>query len=180
MAHTTRLALIDELTGLPNRRSISATFAAEVARSRAGAGAVTVAIADLDRFKFYNDTYGHEAGDRILVEVAAALRESLRDADSCGRFGGDEFLLVFSRTEEVEAIPLVERIRCRVEAVGRSLSAAFPGGRLSLSAGVATLRPEHGDACELLRRADRALYAAKQSGRNRVCRLANRGEADAR
>jgi diguanylate cyclase (GGDEF)-like protein/PAS domain S-box-containing protein len=150
-----RLALTDELTGLPNRRAWEEALARELARAARDDHPVCVAVLDLDGFKAFNDEHGHQAGDRVLSEAAQAWQHQLRASDLLARYGGEEFAAVIPAWPLRTAVEVVERLR-----------AATPGG-LTASAGVASWnRTETG--VELFGRADAALYEAKQAGRNRT------------
>jgi diguanylate cyclase (GGDEF)-like protein len=151
LGRLTEIALTDELTGLPNRRA----WDARLEQAIRTAEPVCVAILDLDFFKAYNDDHGHQAGDRLLKEAAAAWRAELRPNDTLARYGGEEFVVLLQEDDLDVASRIVERLR-----------AATPRGQSS-SAGLA--RREDGEAAAaLLRRADEALYAAKRTGRNRA------------
>jgi diguanylate cyclase (GGDEF)-like protein/PAS domain S-box-containing protein len=150
-----RMASTDDLTDLPNRRTWSLELAREVARARRSGEPLTVAMVDLDHFKDYNDRHGHQAGDRLLKEAAAAWREALRESDLLARYGGEEFAVALPNCDGEAAVALVERLR-----------AVTPGGE-SCSAGLATWDGrETLDA--LVGRADALLYEAKQGGRDRI------------
>jgi diguanylate cyclase (GGDEF)-like protein len=152
----------DYLTGLSNRRKSTEVIASEIGRCQRYGGTFTVILMDIDRFKEVNDTYGHEMGDRLLKETADLLRRMVRDSDSVGRWGGEEFLVVCPQTSLAGASALAEKLR-RAYA-----DAEFSGAiRRSASFGVTCYRS--GDTVDgLVRRADRALYTAKEAGRNRV------------
>jgi len=155
-----RLAVSDELTGLPNRRSMQATLDHSIALSDRGIAPFCVAILDIDHFKAVNDDLGHAAGDEVLRAVGRLGRAELRATDMLGRWGGEEFLLVMPGDAEA-AMAALARIR------GAVRDGARPGRRITLSAGIAVHQPgEHADA--LLARADRVLYAAKHAGRDRM------------
>ena len=160
-----RLANRDSLTGLLNHRSMMERIAEELsAASRHGYGLAALMI-DLDNFKSINDRFGHQAGDRALEAVAQRLREHCRPYDVCGRYGGEEFILL-TRAEESAARGLAERLRRDVESIVLDEAEKV---RLSASLGVACSQPgDEVDAAVLVRLADEALYAAKRSGRNRV------------
>ena len=150
-----RLAYLDGLTGLPNRRSLDDHLPRELARAERESAPLAVAILDLDRFKAYNDQHGHPAGDRLLKRVAAGLAGCLRASDFCARYGGEEFALVMPSCTAESARGAIDRMRT-----------AMPAGQ-SFSAGVAEWDGlETIDA--LLKRADTALYAAKEGGRART------------
>jgi diguanylate cyclase (GGDEF)-like protein len=150
-----RLALTDELTGMPNRRHWDEQLPRELGRSLRYDESVCVAMLDLDRFKDYNDTYGHQAGDRLLKEVTAAWRSVLRPYDLFARYGGEEFSLTMMGCELDDAVVIIERLRN-----------ATPAGT-SCSAGVAQWHRNE-DPSTLVGRADQALYEAKRAGRNRT------------
>ena len=150
LGQLTQIALTDELTGLPNRRSWDQRLEHAIRDGEP----VCVAILDLDAFKAFNDDHGHQAGDRLLKEAAASWRAELRQTDMLARYGGEEFTVLLDGHDLHAAHLIVDRLR-----------AATPHGQ-SCSAGLA--RREHGeDATALLGRADRALYEAKRTGRNR-------------
>ena len=157
-----RVASTDPLTGLLNRRALSDHLAAAKALVQRGTQPMSVLLIDVDHFKQINDAGGHALGDQVLVELSARLQSQLRLSDRLGRWGGEEFLIMAAATPLVAAAELAERIRraaCGTPCAGRDIS---------LSVGVAQCRPE--DTIDMVvQRADRALYAAKAGGRNRVC-----------
>lgn len=165
-----RLAAVDSLTGLANRRRINVEMAAAAA---SGAGFAVLMI-DIDRFKTINDTHGHAAGDTVLSGVAKALSDEVGNAGRVARYGGEEFLVLLSCADETDAVSLAERIRHRVSS--GSVQAKGLLGRVDLSVsvsiGVAASEWEAGggstSAEEVLRQADAALLAAKGAGRNLV------------
>ena len=157
-------AALDSLTGLANRRSAYLALAGMVARARRSRTPLTVIELDLDHFKAVNDRFGHPAGDALLTEVGAALTASLRGGDVPARVGGEEFLVLLPDTDQEAAELVAERLRSVIADLDES-----PDGRyVRASLGVATLDPGDVDGADLLRRVDRALYVAKESGRNRV------------
>lgn len=176
-----RDATIDSLTGVLNRRHFLARGKDEFARSSRYARPCSVLMLDLDHFKAVNDTYGHAAGDQALMRFAAACQEMLRETDIFGRVGGEEFAVILPETDAAGAANLAERMRKRVN----KLRIQNDGRRfgLTVSIGVAA-RDDHGDGKdatkrrkgdaigegidEVLARADRALYDAKEAGRDRV------------
>jgi diguanylate cyclase (GGDEF)-like protein len=155
-------ALTDGLTRLDNRRALAQRFLQEMQRARRHHNAIAFLMIDLDHFKQVNDTYGHPAGDAVLHHLAQILKTSARESDVCARYGGEEFALILHETNGSGARTLAERIRMTVEA------ATFPGAlKLTVSVGVAATA-DPALFTQLMDRADQALYAAKQGGRNRV------------
>jgi diguanylate cyclase (GGDEF)-like protein len=155
------LALLDALTGLPNRRHAEVTLDAQFAAAGRGSP-LTVVMFDLDHFKNVNDRHGHEAGDAALRAFADVLRQNTRRMDLSARFGGEEFISILGGSGVPPAVALANRVRAGIE------SHVFPWGRLTVSAGVAAYEEGMGSYEVLVAAADRALYAAKQAGRNRV------------
>jgi diguanylate cyclase (GGDEF)-like protein len=149
------MARADMLTGLANRRAWEESLPREVARAARAARPVSVAVIDLDHFKNINDTMGHQAGDQTLRTVAAAWSEALRESDVLARYGGDEFALVMPECDAEQANEIVARLR----------TACADG--TSFSAGIATWNGRE-TISELVRRADEALYRAKDTGRDRT------------
>ena len=160
------LAVRDGLTGLYNRRAFNELLATAVAREDRQGGRLGLLILDLDHFKKLNDTYGHPAGDAALKSAAEVLKHHLRKGDQAARYGGEEFVVILPGTDEGGAQHLAERVR---EAVEKN-RLVFEGAKLSLTAsfGLAVWPGDGKDPEALLASADRALYAAKQGGRNRV------------
>jgi diguanylate cyclase (GGDEF)-like protein len=160
-----RIAITDPLTAIMNRRGITVGLLDAMAQAERYRTSLTVAMADIDHFKEINDTYGHEAGDRVLKGVAALLSDALRMPDKVGRYGGEEFLIVLPHTGLVPGRKIVERIRATVSKTNFDLGAKK--ARLTISIGVTQFKP--GDDLEqLLSHADKALYDAKKGGRNLV------------
>jgi diguanylate cyclase (GGDEF)-like protein len=161
----TVLSQTDPLTKLANRTKLGCELPKELDRWRRYQRPVSVILLDIDHFKQVNDVHGHLMGDRVLVAIADVLRRLVRASDCVGRWGGEEFLVVCPETDLDQTAALAERIRAAISA------ASFPTGQPhSVSLGVACSRAEAETADSLLHRADLALYAAKGSGRNRVCR----------
>lgn len=161
-AELKRLSQTDALTGLRNRTHFEVLYEHELARSRRQNQALSVVLVDIDFFKRINDEFGHPTGDRVLIEVAAFLRETARGVDHILRWGGEEFLLLCPATSGVQAQRLAERL---VQAASQH---DFKLGRpLTLSAGVATLEPSDPSG-HMFEQVDAALYQAKTQGRNRV------------
>ncbi|HEU0014336.1 MAG TPA: diguanylate cyclase [Longimicrobium sp.] len=164
-----KLSITDGLTELFNHRHVHQLLRDEFERSRRTVEPLSVAMLDLDRFKQVNDTYGHPTGDVILYETARIIKETAREIDMVGRYGGEEFIAILPNTDEAEAQRFAERVR---QAVEKHL---FRDGdtevRMTVSCGVSDFQGQEGDAPEtLLKRADEALYQAKHGGRNRVVR----------
>ena len=160
-----RVALFDPLTGLYNRRSFDSFFEKELARSNRYGSLLSVVLVDIDHFKNVNDTYGHPVGDEVLKALAQVLQDSLRTSDFACRWGGEEFALLMPETDLDAARDKAEVIRKAVE------DFSFPGaGHLTASFGVSY--PEKNEAAsEFFERVDRALYKAKDEGRNQVVAL---------
>jgi diguanylate cyclase (GGDEF)-like protein len=168
-AELAHLARQDPLTGLGNRRSLQQDLAVLHARSQRYGRRFAVAMCDIDRFKAYNDTHGHQAGDQALRTVAATIAQELRGGDSVYRYGGEEFLLVLPEQTPDTALVAVERVRSAVQRLAIPQPAAGPDGMLTLSAGIAAFDPDEAPTAEeLLQRADAALYRAKAAGRNQL------------
>jgi diguanylate cyclase (GGDEF)-like protein len=159
------LAELDELTGSFNRRCIMRMLDDEIARARHLETPCAIALIDLDWFKRVNDHYGHPTGDEVLRTFAITVFANIRHIDKFGRYGGEEFLLVLPDTPDEEAIRTLDRLRAIIADL--DWSAFSPGMQVTISAGVATLRPDE-TADTFLARADSALYAAKEQGRNRI------------
>ncbi len=155
----------DSLTGIPNRRAMMEDLRAELVRTAREGGTLAVLMADVDRFKAVNDTYGHETGDRVLVTLAHALRDTLRGYDVCARWGGEEFLVLLPGTARPGALEVAEKLRKAASAL--TVPAADAHVSVGLSVGLAVL--EQGESMDsLIRRADGAMYLAKRQGGNRV------------
>jgi diguanylate cyclase (GGDEF)-like protein len=160
-------AISDSLTGLYNRRYLNEFLPRELARSGRNATPVAVLLIDLDRFKRVNDSFGHEAGDIVLIAVGNLLKGKVRGSDIACRYGGEEFALILPETGAEAAARRAEDIRVAISALEVS-HAGKPLGKIAASFGIA-LFPDHAqDTDGLLREADIALYAAKGAGRNRV------------
>ncbi len=160
------LALHDVLTGILNRRAVSEHLERELSRARRESGLLAVAMVDIDHFKRVNDEHGHQVGDQVLVEAARRLVESRRETDAVGRIGGEEFLVILPDAETEAALSVAERIRETMAAT----PVPTPAGPLPLtiSIGVAATTGGLETADVLVSQADRALYRAKEEGRNRV------------
>lgn len=162
--HSKRLELrasTDGLTGIANHRALMETLTRLLRESDADRRPVAVSMFDIDNFKFVNDTYGHPVGDKVLQGIAEILTREVRADDLAGRYGGEEFLIIFPGTRVTQAARISERIRAAIE------EHVFTDGiRLTISAGVASaIGGSHTDLVSL---ADTRLYAAKRAGKNRV------------
>jgi diguanylate cyclase (GGDEF)-like protein len=161
------LALTDPLTGLPNRRAMEDWATRQLSGAARYGFPFWVAMADLDHFKTINDTYGHDAGDTVLKAFSEILKRYSRRSDICGRIGGEEFLLILTHANEVNAKVVLERIRAELEAIkfnfdGHDLTVTASFGLAGFSG---TRAP---DFNRLVAQADSSLYSAKRLGRNRV------------
>ena len=165
-----RQAVMDALTGIPNRRSFSESILREFDRSRRGGESLSLVMCDIDSFKAYNDTYGHSAGDTCLRQVAQGIRDSLnRPGDLCARYGGEEFIVILTDTNLKGAMKVAERIRQAIEAMQLNHATSPTSAVVTISLGVSTMKNNDVDSYEeLIKRADEALYHAKLCGRNQV------------
>lgn len=163
-----QVSLEDRLTGVGNRRSMETELERLWARAQRYSRPYAVVLVDIDFFKKYNDHYGHQAGDEVLKQVAAALGDDLRETDAVFRYGGEEFLVLLPETEAARAQEVAERLRQRIEALGIPHCKTDSGCvSISLGIGCETAERHEPDAWdEVVRRADAALYRAKSSGRN--------------
>ncbi len=162
-----RQATTDYLTGVPNRRHFLALIDRELGRSRRYGTLFSLAIVDLDRFKEINDKYGHQVGDSVLRQFSDTCREALRDTDTVGRIGGEEFALLLPNTGLNEAVEVVERARNAIER-SEITTAGNDNIRYTASFGLATYTSETDTIATLFTRADDAMYEAKDAGRNRI------------
>jgi diguanylate cyclase (GGDEF)-like protein len=161
------LAELDELTGSFNRRCIMKLLDDEIARAHRSGASCSVALIDLDWFKHINDTFGHPTGDEVLRTFAITVFANIRAIDKFGRYGGEEFLLILPDTDDRAAEQSLDRLRAIIAEL--DWSAFSPGMTVTISAGVAMLKPDE-TPDTILARADSALYAAKERGRNRIAR----------
>ena len=161
-----RAAAVDLLTGLATYRVLKDRLAYEVERSKRSGEGFGVLFIDLDRFKPLNDRYGHEAGNEVLRAVASEVRSAVRASDLAARYGGDEFVVLLTRTDLDGAHRVAEAIRAGIEGVGRRLG--YPVGEVTASVGLSEFDPGRPLEGDLLTIADRALYKAKEQGRNQV------------
>jgi len=159
------MAIRDELTGLYNRRHVMELLDYEKNRSSRGGGIFCTAMLDIDHFKNVNDNHGHQAGDEVLRKVATMMKNALRNTEFCGRYGGEEFLIVLTQTDIKGALICVERVRTKIE------NARFPDigpdFKVTVSIGLSEYQIRE-NVETIISRADEALYRAKKCGRNRV------------
>ncbi len=161
-------ATTDALTGLGNRHAMEGTFPRELKRCANSEYPVCLIMIDVDRFKMFNDQFGHVAGDRALSAVAHVLKEQFRTKDLLARYGGDEFAVLLPEVSEKEALEIAERIRTAVSGSTSDGSDSLIRVPVEVSIGVAELEAQ-GTYESLLKSADAALYRAKDAGRNTVC-----------
>jgi diguanylate cyclase (GGDEF)-like protein len=160
----------DALTGLHNYRYFSNTLMAEVSRALRYGRSLSLAMLDLDHFKKYNDTHGHQVGNEALVQVGHTLHEQTRENDICVRYGGEEFAILFPETTKAAAAVTVERIRNVIRGLGMEYENADGSkGTLTVSAGIACCPVDARTDQTLIEKADAALYRAKSEGRDRLC-----------
>jgi diguanylate cyclase (GGDEF)-like protein len=163
------LSHTDVLTRLPNRRRLELDLDTEITRSRRYNRPVAFIMLDVDHFKEVNDLHGHQAGDEILSEFSSAFAASLRETDTAYRYGGEEFCVLLRESDAESAVVVAERLRAEI-------ATRFAGtngtAMVTASLGVAAIPTSAGDAKTLIAAADEALYAAKESGRNRVVQAA--------
>jgi len=162
------VSLKDGLTGLLNRSAIDELLAKSFRKAVEGKHDLAVVMIDVDFFKKFNDQYGHQSGDNILKLIAGTLKKLSRPFDHVGRYGGEEFIVILNRTDLPQALIYAERIRKEIENLGRLLANRFPGLSLTVSAGVSGYQKTVKNRDALISQADKALYKAKETGRNRV------------
>jgi diguanylate cyclase (GGDEF)-like protein len=161
-----RAAAVDSLTGLSTYRILRDRLAFEIERSKRSNEGFAVLFMDLDRFKDVNDNYGHEAGNEILKAIADEIRHAVRASDVAARYGGDEFVVILTRTDLQGGMRVAEALRAGIEGVGHRMG--YPAGMITVSIGLADFHGSQPDGGDLLVAADRALYRAKAAGRNAV------------
>ncbi len=171
-----QLAYLDGLTGIHNRRYFEMRIAEEIERARRFNQHMAIVMIDIDHFKDLNDEFGHILGDEVLRQVSSILHQQLRKIDVVCRYGGEEFVVLLSQTDAQVALRVAEKLRRTIEGW------QFPGvpRSVTISAGTATCPEDGMTRDELVKAADAGLYAAKQSGRNRVCRTPGKEKGAAR
>ncbi|HEY1845211.1 MAG TPA: membrane-associated sensor domain-containing protein [Buttiauxella sp.] len=163
-----QLANRDPLTGIANRRSFQLLLDKEIQRQQQTAGALSIIMLDVDHFKKYNDSYGHQAGDECLIKVARCLESATRNAqDLVARFGGEEFIILLPDASSLQAETIAERVKQNLRALGIEHKSSPVAHSVTLSQGIATSEGNGISAVRLIAEADAALYYAKESGRNR-------------
>lgn len=165
-SHALREAILDDLTGLHNRRYFNERLVDEVDRAKRYENEISLLLGDIDLFKNINDTYGHPIGDEVLIMIGGILRRKLRKTDIVARYGGEEFAIILLNTEKNKSVEIAEDLRQAIA------EAALPGKeniRVTISFGVATFGKDAQSFEGLINSADKALYNAKSQGRNRVC-----------
>lgn len=160
------LSITDELTGLYNRRHFEQNFEREFLRAKRYGSKFSVAIIDIDFFKKINDTYGHLCGDYVLREIAYTIQDSFRKTDMVFRYGGEEFVVILTETSLENALIPLERLRKKIEA--KNLFYEGKNINITVSIGLNSDTTKYESASEFLDMADKALYNAKENGRNRI------------
>ncbi len=164
---TKLLSLTDGLTKIANRRHFDLMLDSELRKARGYTRSLSLAMIDLDNFKHFNDRYGHQAGDRLLGNIARSLKDNIRDTDFVARYGGEEFAIIFPETGNEAALRVAERVRKSIEECTIFVKNAGPK-YTTISIGIASFPINAQDCTGLIASADRALYRAKQLGKNRV------------
>jgi diguanylate cyclase (GGDEF)-like protein len=162
------LSLTDEMTNLHNYRSFISRLKEEINRAKRNKSDISLVILDIDHFKNYNDTLGHQAGDEALREVGKVLRKTVRDEDIVSRYGGEEFCIIFPGIAKEGITSLCERIRIKIEKHKFYKEKVQPTGMLTISLGGASFPKDANDMHTLIQKADEALYRAKHLGRNQI------------
>ena len=162
------LSRTDGLTTLFNHKFFHQLLQTEVSRAQRYGGLLSLLMIDVDHFKSYNDGNGHPMGDSALQRLAWILSETIRDVDTAARYGGEEFAIITPETPKTGAVEMAERLRRRVEEADFQKAEVMPGGKFTISIGVASFPEDASTKAELIERADQALYLAKAGGRNRV------------
>jgi len=163
------LVVLDGLTGIYNHRYLQESLNKEVSRALRYNRDLSIIFLDIDYFKNYNDTNGHQAGDLVLKSFAEILVNSVRRVDICARYGGEEFMILLPETSKEKALLVTEKLRSQIETFPFKNRETQPGEKVTASIGVASYGLDGGTGAELIESADKALYRAKDQGRNRVC-----------
>ncbi|MDC4206691.1 MAG: diguanylate cyclase [Candidatus Manganitrophus sp.] len=166
---TRLMAITDELTGLFNHRHLLQQLSSELSRTQRYGRALTLAMLDIDHFKQYNDTHGHLMGNEVLRTLGDLIRRNIRETDIAARYGGEEFSIIMPETNRTRGKIIAERLRKAIADYPFKNGKTQPGGALNVSIGLATYPENAASPHDLIEAADRALYRAKSTGRNRVC-----------
>jgi diguanylate cyclase (GGDEF)-like protein len=167
-AQTVELSITDPLTQVPNRRHLFAQLEAEIARANRFGTQLSFLMVDIDYFKKLNDSAGHRAGDQVLREVCTLMKVRVRKVDTLARYGGEEFAIILPQVTRAEALEVAEKLRRAVEEAPLEHAKVQPGGKVTISVGVASLPVDATEQDKLVDCADAALYASKRLGRNMV------------
>jgi diguanylate cyclase (GGDEF)-like protein len=161
----------DAITNIANRRHFDEALATEISRHSRQSNPLTLILCDIDYFKLYNDTHGHQQGDKCLRRVAGAIsKASARGEDLVARYGGEEFAVILPNTDQQQALKIADKIRARVDDLALPHKRSAVSDHVTVSLGFASVVPDTGTTMsDLIEDADRALYRAKRDGRNRVC-----------
>jgi len=162
------LSYVDGLTGIHNRRYFNEALQAEVIKAKRFGSGLVLLLIDIDDFKIYNDCNGHQKGDEALAEMGRILKSACRGYDIVTRYGGEEFAILFPGATTKNAYELASRIVSEVRETHFEGENLLPSGALTISIGVACFPEDAGDAADLVRSADEALYEAKNRGKNRI------------
>jgi len=161
-------AIFDALTDIPNRRYLNDRLSMEVKRSQRLGSPISIIMADIDNFKAYNDFYGHNKGDNVLVLVAGAIKNTLkRPVDFCARFGGEEFIIILPETDKKGAVHIAAKLIEQVQAMNIGHERSSVLNIVTVSLGVATETQVKSNYEDIIKKADKALYQAKANGKNR-------------
>lgn len=165
---TMRMSLIDELTGIYNKRALYRILEQEIKRAERFKHPLTIVMMDIDFFKIYNDKNGHVAGDVLLQKLAKLTVSKIRDVDTLARYGGEEFLIILPETPHMNAVKVAERIRKTIEQTHFKGQEGQPKGKVTVSMGLVTYHGEYRESANLIHSADELLYKAKEQGRNQL------------
>jgi diguanylate cyclase (GGDEF)-like protein len=161
-------ASVDSLTGALNKRALLRRLSEEILKAERVHLPLSLLILDIDHFKHYNDTNGHLEGDAVLKAIGRILQASIREDDVAARYGGEEFIVLYPGASKAQALVLADQLRDSVATCPFTYAAKQPGGKLTISGGVATYPEDARGSVELIRAADQALYDAKAAGRNKI------------
>jgi diguanylate cyclase (GGDEF)-like protein len=170
-AQLKRLSHVDGLTGVQNRRAFDENLTQEWARARRESAPLSLILIDIDAFRLYNDHYGHQAGDECLKKIAGVIAETFkRPGDYVARYGGEEFAIIVADSDGEGVASHAERLRTRVEYMAIPHEKSLASNVVTISLGLSTQRPDGtNNPSGMVESADRALYRAKETGRNRLC-----------